>query len=172
MAHDPILPGPIRQTAHVVPDVGAEIGRWLAVGVGPWFVLPAAPQAMRYRDATVEPVLTIAFASSGALQVELIAPGDDVPSPYRDFLAAGHEGLHHHAWWTDDYDAAVGRVRAAGWTEVASGDGGGSARFCYLEPSGAPGTVVEVMELTDTSRWFMDHVRDAALDWDGTDPIR
>ena len=52
-----------------------------------------------YRGEPTEPVVSIAFANSGDLQVELIEQEDDAPSIYREFLDAGREGFHHLAWW-------------------------------------------------------------------------
>ena len=166
------LPGPIRQTGHVVRDLGASMDRWLALGVGPWFVLPPAPQAVTYRGTEVAPEVTIAFANSGSLQVELIAQLDDTSSVYREFLDAGHEGLHHHAWWSADFEGAHGRATAAGWTTFVEGDGNGFARYCYLERSDLPSVVVELMELTEFTAVFMDAIHQASIDWDGRDPVR
>jgi hypothetical protein len=167
-----LLPGAIRQTGHVVRDLDAGMARWLTLGVGPWFVLPPAPQPVTFRGDAVAPVVTIAFANSGALQVELIAPLDATPSLYREFLDAGHEGLHHHAWWTADFDGATARAAAGGWDLVVSGDGNGFARYCYLERPDLPGVLVEIMELTEVTEMFMTAIRRAAVEWDGTDPVR
>src|SRR4051794_36145012 len=73
-----ILPGPIRQNGHVVRDLDRSIESWLALGVGPWLVLPHLEQTgSTYRGETIAPVVSMAFANSGDLQVELIAPDDD-----------------------------------------------------------------------------------------------
>ena len=46
--------------------------------------------------------------------MELIQTRNDAPSMYRDFLQAGHTGLQHVAYWTEDYDADLARLEAAG----------------------------------------------------------
>jgi hypothetical protein len=166
-----VFPGPIRQAGHVVPELQPAIDQWLAQGVGPWFLLKM-PLTMNCRGAEITPDLTIAFANSGELQVELIAQHDDSPTLYREFLDAGHEGLHHHAWWVEDIDAVISGAVAAGWREVCSGDGGGAARFTYLEHDDLPGVTAELMALTPAIEPFMDHIREAAVDWDGTEPVR
>ncbi len=165
------FPGPIRQVGHVVPELQPAIDRWLAQGVGPWFLLKI-PLSMNCRGAEISPDLTIAFANSGELQVELIAQHDDAPTLYREFLDAGHEGLHHHAWWVEEIDPVIARATGAGWQEVCSGDGGGAARFTYLEHPALPGVVAELMELSPAITPFMDAIRKAAVDWDGSDPVR
>ena len=168
-----ILPGPIRQNGYVVRDLGRAIDAWLDVGVGPWLLLPHLTQAGSvYRGQPTEPVVSIAFANSGELQVELIEQEDDSPSIYREFLDAGQEGFHHLAWWVEDFEGVARAAEDAGWPVVHAGDTGGMAQFAYYDPGGVTSTVVEVMELTDATRWLVATVRDAAAGWDGTDPVR
>jgi hypothetical protein len=168
-----ILPGTVRQNGYVVRDFDQAIEGWLALGVGPWLVLPATKQeGVFYRGQPTEPVVTIAFANSGELQIELIHQADDSPSIYREFLDAGHQGFHHLAWWAGDFAATMAATSVAGWTAVHGGDAGGAARFCYFDLGGPTKTVVEVMELNDATRGLMDAVRNAAAEWDGTDPVR
>ncbi len=167
-----ILPGAVRQNGYVVPDLDAAIERWLQAGVGPWFVLRETEQsAMYFRGERSDPVLSIAWSNSGDLQIELIQPHGDRPSVYREFLEAGHAGIHHVAFWVDDFDGVMAGATGAGWTVVQSGDGGGVARFAYVD-LGVGGTIVEVMELTDSTEGMNDRIRDAAREWDGTDPVR
>ncbi len=44
--------------------------------------------------------------------------------------------------------------------------------FIYFLNEGHPGTVVEMAEATPTRMRIFDQVREAALGWDGSDPIR
>ena len=146
---------------------------WLEVGVGPWLRLPHLKQTNSvYRGQPTEPVVSIAFANSGELQLEIIVQEDDEPSIYREFLDAGREGFHHLAWWVEDFDAVARAADSAAWPLVHAGDGGGMAKFAYYDPGGVTSTVVEVMELTDATRWLVTTVQAAALDWDGRDPVR
>jgi len=168
-----ILPGPIRQNGYVVRHLDAAIDGWLAAGVGPWLLLPHLTQTGTvYRGQPTEPVVSIAFANSGDLQLELIVQENDAPSIYREFLDAGREGFHHLAWWAEDFDAVDRAVTGAGWPVVHSGDSGGMAQFVYYDQGGATSTVIEVMELNDTTRWMATTVRKAADTWDGSDPVR
>jgi len=168
-----VLPGAIRQNGYVVRDLDGAMAAWLEIGVGPWFLLPHLAQTgSTYRGRPTAPVVSIAFANSGDLQVELIVQEDDSPSVYREFLDAGHEGLHHLAWWTDDFAGTDAAARAAGWPVVHEGDTGGMARFAYYDAGGVTSTVIEVMELTDATRWLVSAVRHGSVGWDGTDPVR
>ena len=116
-------------------------------------------------------MLSIAFSNTGSLQIELIQQLNDAPSAYREFLAAGFEGFHHLAWWAEDFDGAMARTQAAGWSVVQ--EGGGSVKFAYFEAGGVTSTNIELSELNDGTRAFNDFMAATAADWDGiTDPIR
>ena len=168
-----ILPGPIRQNGYVVRDLNAAIAEWLALGVGPWITLGPMEQGMVFRGEPTTCTITLAFANSGDLQIELIHQTGDAPTAYKEFLDSGREGFHHLAWWAEDFDALEAAVAEAGWEVVFSGDGGGTTRFLYCDAPDVAATCLEVMELNDMTRGLMDHVRQAADGWDGvTDPVR
>ncbi len=169
-----VLPGRIRQNGYVVHDLDAAMVHWTTVlGVGPWFpIRDLTLDPSEYRGTTVCTEMSLAVANSGDLQFELIEVHGDSPSCYREFLDAGNEGLHHHAWWTDDFATTLEATEAAGWKVIQSGDLMGT-RFCYFDTETHPGTVAELMELNDMSRWLATQAHDAAATWDGkTDPIR
>jgi catechol 2,3-dioxygenase-like lactoylglutathione lyase family enzyme len=166
------LPGPVRQIGYVVRDLDQALDAWLALGVGPWFVIRGMPQLARYRGEPCEVTLSIAFANSGDLQIEVIHQEDDAPSIFTEFLASGRDGFHQLAWWVDDFDAAIRNARAAGWPVVWSGGEEAGTRFAYVEPPVGPATIVEIMEQTDATIGMATFVREAATGWDGSDPIR
>lgn len=175
MTADPttVLPGAIRQNGYVVRDLDAAIQTWLGLGVGPWITLGPMEQGMVFRGEPTTPTVTLAFANSGDLQIELIHQTDDAPSAYQEFLDTGREGFHHLAWWAEDIAAVEVAVADAGWEIVLEGGGGGSTRFFYCEAPEVAATCLEVMELNEVTRGLMDHVRAAADSWDGrTGPIR
>ncbi|MFZ0715733.1 VOC family protein [Mycobacterium sp.] len=166
------LPGRVRQVGYVVSDLDKTIETWLEMGIGPWYVLRKTLRHMVYRGESCDVVLSVGFANSGDLQIELIQQDDDTPSIFTEFLGSGPGGYHQLAWWTDDYDAAIRRADEAGWPIVWSGGENDGMRYAYFEPPSAPATVVEIMELTAASNALIALVRDAAVDWDGKDPIR
>ena len=166
------LPGAVRQIGYVVADFDASIAAWLALGVGPWFILRGQPQSGLYRGQPCDVTLSVAFANSGELQIELIHQDDETPSIYREFLETKGEGFHQLAWWAADFDAAVQSATAAGWPTVWSGGEGGAVRYAYLVPPAGPAEIVEIMELNDVTLGMGKLVRDAAANWDGSDPIR
>lgn len=161
--------GPIAQNGYVVTDLDAAIEHWAAkLGVGPWFELDTRVfEAMRYQGQIVEPELRIALANSGSLQIELIQPLDDCPTPYRDFLArtGGQSGLQHVSSWPDR-ETFEHLVQTH--TTVFSGQGGGT-RFAYFEDVYDTGTMMEIADLSDGTRRFFDKIKHRAETWDGQD---
>ena len=87
--------GPMRQVGIVVRDIDKAMRHWVEVcGVGPWFYAEQLPMTeFRYKGKPYDIKVSIALANSGDVQLELIQQRNDVPSLYRDFLSAGHEGM-------------------------------------------------------------------------------
>jgi hypothetical protein len=166
--------GEIRQNGYVVRDIEAAMRHWTDVlGVGPFFLIERPPiEDFRYRGEVSPLEVSIALANSGALQIELIQQHNDAPSMYRDFLAAGHEGLQHVAYWTDAMDDGLARAAAAGLAIGQSGRIGARGRFVYFDTGTFPGSVVELSEVHGGKGRFFEEVRRAASGWDGSDPIR
>src|SRR5271154_3431072 len=157
----------------VVRDVEAAMRHWVEVcGVGPWFYAERLPlTGFRYRGQAHDIHISVALANSGDVQLELIQQRDSTPSMYQDFLAAGHEGLQHWSSWPEDYHARLERALRDGWTGGQGGDSAGW-RFVYSRTEAPPATVGETAALPPARRRVFDAVRAAAIDWDGTDPIR
>jgi hypothetical protein len=167
--------GPVRQNGYVVRDVEAAMRHWTQVlGVGPFFYFEKVPiQDFRYQGAPSPLEVSIALANSGPLQIELIQQRNDAPSTYRDFLAAGHEGLQHVAYWTKSFDEDMERVLKLGYEVRQSGTiGGPNGRFVYLLTEGHPGTIVELSEVSGAKGRFFEHIAELARAWDGSQPIR
>jgi hypothetical protein len=166
------LPGPIRQIGYVVNDLDSALAGWIELGVGPWFVIRGMPQRVLYRGQPCEITLSLALANSGDMQIEVIQQQDDVPSIFTEFLSSGCEGFHQLAYCTEDFDATMDAVRAAGWPIVWSGGGDLGVRFAYAEPPNCPAAVIEISELNETTAGTAKYLRDLAENWDGGDPIR
>jgi len=165
--------GDIAQIGYVVPDVRASMEHWIASGVGPWFyVEDVKTDYFRYRGVDSPVELSIAVANSGDVQLELIEQRNDAPSMYRDFLAAGHLGAQHVAYWTNDFQNLYDRALALGYTIGQEGSiGGPLGRFAYLDRQDVPGTVIEISDVSGPKGELFAFVRQAARGWDGTNPI-
>jgi hypothetical protein len=166
--------GSITQNGYVVRDIEAAMRHWIDVlGVGPWFYVEHAPiEDFEYKGQPSPVDVSIALANSGTLQVELIQQRNDAPSMYRDFLAAGHEGLQHVAYWTTHFEADLSRLVAAGYSIGQSGRVGQPGRFIYFLTEAHPGTVVELSDISGPKGRLFARIAEAARHWDGTDPIR
>jgi Glyoxalase/Bleomycin resistance protein/Dioxygenase superfamily len=173
--------GPLRQVGVVARDIDAAMHHWSVVlGVGPFII---------FRDVLFEdyfycgqnmpgPVVSLAVAQSGPLQIELIQQHNDAPSAYRDFLNAGHEGVQHLSSWFDnraDYDATRARLIGHGHQLIHEGRVQGvPLRFAYFTP-GDPrdGPLLEISEamMPEWAAYWLKLERIAAA-WDGTNPVR
>ncbi|MGZ0188879.1 MAG: VOC family protein [Alphaproteobacteria bacterium] len=166
--------GDFRQVGVVVRDIEAAMQHWIDVcGVGPWFYAEQLPVTMfSYRGERHDDIhISVALANSGDVQIELIQQRCDTPSMYRDFLAAGHEGMQHWSSWPVDYDAKLEHALANGYTVGQQGDSA-RGRFVYLRNEGHPGTVIEMAHMTKGRRKIFDGIAAASVNWDGADPIR
>jgi catechol 2,3-dioxygenase-like lactoylglutathione lyase family enzyme len=166
-----VFPGEVRQVGHVVADLDAAMQQWLVLGVGPWIVIDV-DQRTSYRGHEHDVRTSIGFAHSGTMQIELIQAHATATSAWHEARDRRRFGVHHIAYWTDDFDAAMARALGASLPVVQEGDGNGMARFVYVEVPGSA-TLVEIMELTDLSRAFMEGIRADGEGWDGTErPVR
>jgi len=167
--------GPIYQNGYVVHDLEAAIAHWTGrLGIGPFFRFNVQFTRYVHRGVASSPVLEVAMANSGDLQIELIAQINDEPSVYKEFLARHGPGLQHLSVWTDTFDADRDKYAALGLeviTEVAI-DGVLRAVFYDTDMPGSAGMQMEVLERNEVARHMIECVRNAAVDWDGTDPVR
>jgi hypothetical protein len=166
--------GDMRQVGIVVRDIEGAMRHWTETcGVGPWFYTDRlAVTDFKYGGRRYDDVhISIALANSGDVQLELIQQRCETPSMYHDFLAAGHEGMQHWSSWPEDYQAKRECALANGWQIGQEGDTP-RGPFIYFLNEGHPGTVVEMAEATPTRMRIFDAVREAALGWDGSNPIR
>jgi hypothetical protein len=167
--------GKVCQNGYVVRDIEAAMKFWTEVmRVGPFFYIPnVKADWFRYRGVDSPVEMSIALANSGDLQIELIQQRTDAPSMYRDHLRAHGEGLQHMSYWTTDYQSLYDRAIAAGFVVGHEGQiGGPQGRFAYFETTGHAGTVVEISDISSGKGRFFGHVRKAAENWDGSDPVR
>lgn len=169
--------GGVRQAGYVVRDIEAAVQYWTTVlGVGPFFYIDRLPlQRFVYGGRPSDPHVSVALGYSGELQVELIQQRDDAPSMWRDFLDAGHEGLHHLAFWTTQFNRDLDLLTQRGLRvghSGRSGTGGPDERFAYLSDGAPQGAVVELSEMGGTKAEIYAMVADAAAAWDGADPLR
>jgi methylmalonyl-CoA/ethylmalonyl-CoA epimerase len=170
--------GPIMQLAFVPTDFHSAIDYWTKViGVGPFFLWEhIAVDELKYWGELVSVDFSVAIAQWGDVQIELIRQDDAGPSIYRDWNS---DALHHIQLAVDDYDEALAACERAGFPVAMAGQGlvgskdlrfaycdlgrfgpAGFIEFAYRPPGG--GGALE----------RMNRMKEAALNWDGSDPVR
>jgi methylmalonyl-CoA/ethylmalonyl-CoA epimerase len=133
------------QQAFVVADLEpAQQACVATLGCSTFVTLPPSPLPYTYRGKEAECALTIGFARSGDVQIELIQPvsGEGL---HVEFLATHGPGAHHLGFMVDRLDD---EVVAAGLEPVMAGRFG-TLRFVYLDTWAELGTYVELVEDPD-----------------------
>jgi hypothetical protein len=161
------------QVAWVVDNLETAVQRWLSTPrVGPFFIIPHVKvQDVQYRGKPATLDFSTAIAQAGPIQIELIEQHNDGPSAYRDVYPKGSEGFHHLCMITNDFDAELERHRRQG-SEPATQGQFGDMRFAYVDTRRRLGHMSEIIEDRSSIREFFKVIADAAVDWDGNDPIR
>jgi hypothetical protein len=169
--------GPVMQLGFVVPDLERAACHWAGLGIGPFFLLQHIRFAeCSYRGAPVSFDMSAALAHWGPVQLELIEQHDDVATVYTAFPDARAGGLHHVGVLTDSIDAQLDALAEKGITAIQSGSAANWIRFAYLDsdalPGAHPGAMIELIQRCPAIDEFFGSVREAALDWDGSEPLR
>ena len=162
--------------AYVVPDIKAAMQAWLDLGCRPIYLMDHVNPDARYRGVRNNPCISAAILNSGSMQIELLQPHDDTPSAYTEFLARMPQGgLHHLAYWVDDFAAVIARAAEEGvMLDVVQEfvDPQGAPFEIYVERAGQSNPVLAQLMLKGPVEALYVGVRDAAQGWDGTAPIR
>ena len=175
--HMSILFGGIRQLGMVVRDVEAAMKEWGRLGVGPFFTVTFTVDDFQYRGRpSPAPVLTLCFAHSGPLQLELIQQHNDVPSAYREFLDQGRQGAQHVcAWYADhrSFDAKRLELLERGFNLIHEGAlRSVDARFAYFETGEPGGLMFEISEALMPMHAAQRLVMESAAEkWDGKELV-
>ncbi|MEI9852117.1 MAG: VOC family protein [Sphingomonas sp.] len=166
--------GQIIQMAYVVADMEQAIGWWTRdAGAGPFFLLESfTGDDHVYRGQPSRADVRIAMGFAGHMQIELIQPKDDHPSVYRETIRSRGHGFHHVGVAVADVDAEIAAYEARGYALAfrAGVPTGGAVAYMDGGP-GQPG-FVELIPATPGMDAGFTRFWQAALHWDGKDPIR
>ncbi len=175
-AMGPTALGRRMQVAFVVKDLDATLRFWTEVmGIGPFVVIEDATSDRRYfhRGEFSSVQATLAFSYVGETQIEIIQQNNAAPSPFTEFHAQGHEGLHHIAFWPKEFAAACAELEARGFESVCSiAAEGSSQRIEYYAAPAHIGVMVEIAPVTPERTRYFDGIKRLADTWDGSRPIR
>lgn len=167
--------GAATQLGFVVRDLDAAVRHWIdVIGVRPFLFLERGtgrpPMPARYRGEEVQIEIRLAFGLIGDVQLELIQQVNDAPSPYRDFLASGREGLQHQGYFTDDHDEACRRLETNGYSRELVIEVPEQAHpIIYYRSPGMVGPMLEIVP----ARWqkARQAVNHCIEGWTGDDPL-
>lgn len=167
--------GAVMQIAYVPADFDAALRFWIeTMGVGPFFVREHVQlEQVLYRGELSCPDFDMALAYWGDVQIELIRQHNDAPSIYRDWRAAGGQGVQHLCVMVEDMAQTRRMVAGKGGTivqEVLMPASAGEA--IYVDLGGGPGTMIEYIRLDPARLAGFEAMRSAAAQWDGQDPLR
>lgn len=160
------LRGPV-QVAYAVEDMDSALERWVADGVGPFFVrhhVEVENSRMRGQRAAFD--FSAALGQWGDVQVELLCEhhGDD------DRVGPA-VGLHHLAFFVEDVAASQLRLIEHGWAEALYAEVANSP-FAFHDATADFGHLIEIYNEDTRRAGLFELVRSASRNWDGQDPIR
>lgn len=162
------------QLCWVVPDIHAAMAAWTrTAGVGPFFLFDQVTyDEPVYRGQPTQFCdITAAIAQAGDVQIELVCQNDDRPSIFRDVVPRGRAGFHHMALYCKDYEAELAAYRAAGAELVFSGLMMGY-RVGWVDTTATLGYMTEILTANEIADSVFAQIREAAVDWDGSQPVR
>ena len=168
-----VLGAPV-QIAYVVNDIWEAAPEFAErFGAGPFFVaehIPCTDVVHRGHPGSFDH--SSAYGQWGQVMVELVMQHDDRPSAVRDMYAPGEAGLHHLAYFVDDLDETAGRLEALGYPQAQIATASGRTRFAFHDAVPQLGHMLELYQPSSSILGFYAKVAEAALGWDGRDPIR
>jgi hypothetical protein len=144
-----LLPSP-DQVGYVVRDLERAIAVYEPL-FGPFTRMETSLEGPVYRGRPQDCKLLIAFGamgtlgSPGSLEIELIEPAGGL-SPHAEFLAAGHEGIHHVRFRIDDLGAHIETGRHFGYHPIWEHHMD-VADFAYLEHETQKGVLLELLRM-------------------------
>lgn len=172
----PTVPGLARpvQLAYAVPDAVEAARRWARdLGAGPFLVRPHIPLArVEYRGAPGEFDHTSAYGQWGSLMVELVQVHGTTPNVVNERFAPHESGLHHVAYIVDDLAATSAALTARGHATAMSAWTSSGLQFDFVDTVAEFGHMLELYERNEHLVAFYARVADAAIGWDGSDPVR
>ena len=168
--------GSIIQLAYTVADIQDEMRRYTELlRIGPWFLIgPFVPPQGIYRGTRTKMRVSLGFAYSGEVMIELIQQHDTEPSVFQETLKArGAYGFHHWAIGVRDFDKAAAHYHSLGYEEAFSDTAPAplDCRIVYFDTGRDLAGMLEVIEINAATEEVYRQMYQAARDWDGKDHI-
>jgi hypothetical protein len=166
--------GSIVQFAYHVEDAQKSMRDYIErLGVGPWFVAgPFTPTAAKYRGKKTDITVTLCFAYSGHMQIELIQQHSRGESVFTEAVRARGYGFHHWGVASRDYEADVARYQKQGFEIAYYDEAPMGMRVAYMDTTAMLPGMVELIEANTALDQFFTDLYSKSQGWDGRDPIR
>ena len=158
-------------TAFVVPNLEQAMQRMFESGFGPAFMLRQLAISGRFRGHRHDMVMDVAFFAVGGTHYEFIQQIDDSASAYQEFLTLNpHGGMHHIAYYSDDFAADIARAKQAGVVlevveELLSPDD--NIFELYLQPAGSRDAILTQFMFPGPNETVFAKMEEIAAGWDG-----
>jgi hypothetical protein len=168
-----ITVGEIVQMSFLVDNLDAAMKAWLETRrTGPFLVLRHVDDLpITYRGEPSELDISIGFAQMGPIHIELIEQHNVGESAYRDIFAPGQSGFHHVCIPVADIEAARQNYIDAGHAVAMDLEFGGTP-VSYIDTFASLGCMTEIVRADPDVLALYASIADAAIGWDGADPIR
>ena len=138
-----VLPQP-DQVGYVVRNLDRAVAVYEPL-FGPFTRMETSLEGPVYRGRPRDCKLLIAFGHAGSLEIELIEPAAG-ESPHAEFLAAGHEGIHHVRFRIDDLAEHIKTASRFGYRPIWEHHMD-VADFAYLEHVEQKGILLELLRM-------------------------
>lgn len=161
------------QLCWVVPALEASIRHWTGSGAGPFFLFESLhfEESSYYGKPSDVAPCRAAIGQFGEMQIELVQPTGDGAGLWNDVVPPGRMGLHHAGLYCEDYAAERAAYLKAGNRMAFEGLMMG-AKTCYIDTVKPLGFMVELITANPVAAQVFAQFRDAAIGWDGRDPVR
>ncbi|MFM6830151.1 MAG: VOC family protein [Novosphingobium sp.] len=165
--------GPVGQLAYLPSDFDAAVKYWTeTMGVGPFYLMEnVALGEAKYKGVPTGAVFSIAIAYWGDVQIELIRPENREPSIYCGEYAVTDQ-LHHICIFVDSIEEARAACAEAGAEILVEGTVGEDGAVIYVDAGQGPGGVIELLQNMTGADAIFQSIKDASVDWDGSEPLR
>ncbi len=160
------------QIAYAVDDVETAAATFAhRFGAGPFFIRHHPPFDATHDGRPAVFNHSSAYGQWGDIQVELVQLGECNPASLLRSIRIP-SGLHHMAHFVESLPAEQARLEALGMPCVMHATTPSGLQFAFHDGRAELGYLVELYEPADSVLRLYRNVREAAVGWDGHDPVR
>ncbi len=169
-----MLPYPVVQIAYFVPDSQvAALQMVERFGAGPFFFIPRIElSAGEVQGKSQKFLHSSAYGQWGNVMMELVQQDEEGPSPFRMMYQPGEQGVHHMAMMVDSMQVTYAECERLGLDIAAKAVTLTGTEFAFIDTVAQMGHMIEIYEKSEGLLGFYEMVREASVDWDGSDPVR